>query len=40
MAKDPEHRPTAAELGGMLKSLVQEMRTAGRSRRATDSPLS
>ncbi len=40
MAKDPEQRPTAAELGGMLKSLVQEMRMAGRSRRATDSPRS
>jgi serine/threonine protein kinase len=40
MAKDPEQRPTAAELGVMLKSLVQEMRTAGRSRRATDSPRS
>ena len=40
MAKDPEHRPTAAELGGVLKDLVQEMRTAGRTRRASDSPRS
>lgn len=37
MAKDPEQRPTAAELGGMLRSLVQEIRTAGRTRRSSDS---
>ena len=37
MAKEPEHRPTAAELGGMLKSLLQDMRGNTRTRRASDS---
>jgi len=36
MAKDPEERPTAAELGRMLKDLAQHARTAGRARRSSD----
>jgi len=40
MAKEPDHRPTAAELGGMLKSLVQDLRGNTRTRRASDSSFS
>jgi serine/threonine protein kinase len=36
MAKEPNERPTAAELGAMLRGLVQEIRGAARTRRASD----
>jgi tRNA A-37 threonylcarbamoyl transferase component Bud32 len=36
LAKDPDNRPTAAELGAMLRGLVQEIRGATRARRASD----
>jgi serine/threonine protein kinase len=37
MAKEPEQRPTAAELGGILRGLLKEMRGEARSRRSSDS---
>jgi hypothetical protein len=37
MRKEPEERPTAAQLGAMLRDLGQEIRAPGRTRRAGDS---
>ena len=36
MRKDPEERPTAAQLGAMLRDLLVEFRNPTRTRRATD----
>jgi serine/threonine protein kinase len=36
MRKEPEERPTAAQLGSMLRDLLQEIRAPSRSRRGTD----
>jgi serine/threonine protein kinase len=36
LAKEPEKRPTAAELGRMLKDLSLEIRATGRARRSSD----
>jgi tRNA A-37 threonylcarbamoyl transferase component Bud32 len=36
MRKEPEERPTAAQLGGMLRDLLQEFRAPNRGRRASD----
>ncbi|HEV7839818.1 MAG TPA: protein kinase [Gemmatimonadaceae bacterium] len=36
MGKDPAERPTAAQLGTMLKDLLGEIRTSSRARRASD----
>ena len=36
MRKEPEDRPTAAQLGTMLRELLGEIRTSGRARRASD----
>jgi hypothetical protein len=36
MRKEPAERPTAAELGTMLRELLTEIRTSGRARRAND----
>jgi tRNA A-37 threonylcarbamoyl transferase component Bud32 len=36
MRKDPAERPTAAELGTMLRELLQEIRVSGRARRTSD----
>jgi eukaryotic-like serine/threonine-protein kinase len=37
LAKDPTERPTAAELGEMLRDLIMGMRISSRARRSTDS---
>ena len=36
MRKEPEERPTAAQLGSMLRELMVEMRGPSRYRRAAD----
>jgi serine/threonine protein kinase len=36
MSKDPEQRPTASELGGMLRDVLLEIRTSARARRSGD----
>jgi eukaryotic-like serine/threonine-protein kinase len=36
MQKEPEQRPTAAQLGLMLRELLADIRVAGRSRRGSD----
>jgi len=36
MRKEPEGRPTAAQLGATLRELLQEIRAPGRTRRASD----
>jgi tRNA A-37 threonylcarbamoyl transferase component Bud32 len=36
MSKDPEQRPTAAEMGGMLRELLAEIRSTDRARRSGD----
>jgi serine/threonine protein kinase len=36
MSKDPEQRPTAAEMGAMLREVIQEIRTTARARRSSD----
>ncbi len=36
MRKEPEDRPTAAQLGAMLRELLGEIRPSGRARRASD----
>lgn len=36
MRKEPEERPTAAQLGAMLRELLSELRVTGRSRRSSD----
>jgi serine/threonine protein kinase len=36
MRKDPVERPTAAELGTMLRELLQDIRVSGRARRTSD----
>jgi len=38
MRKEPGDRPTAAQLGTMLRELLAEMRTSGRARRSSDLP--
>ena len=37
LSKDPNERPTAAELGEMLRDLIMGMRISSRARRSTDS---
>jgi len=36
MRKEPEERPTAAQLGLLLRELLQEHRVSGRGRRVSD----
>ena len=38
MRKEPGDRPTAAQLGTMLRELLAEMRPSGRARRSSDLP--
>ena len=38
LKKEPEMRPTASQLGGMLRDVLQEFRGSPRARRAADPP--
>jgi len=38
LKKEPEMRPTASQLGGMLREVLQEFRGSPRTRRAADPP--